>query len=140
MPTTLTPKTPLQRKFLESGRSLDEVARRLRESPRGRTKKERERDLATAKRAFQTALLRGGCTENYARRVAVLLGVADTRLHDLLLKPRASWPKWALDGGETMRDVKAGQGEMIHERVRTNAARPTRKYTDVGRIVILEVL
>ncbi|RYX86635.1 hypothetical protein EON83_00185 [bacterium] len=131
-------KTPLQRKFLESGHSLDWAARRLKDRATGNRRKD-ARELETAKRRFQTALRRGGCSEDYARRVAVLLGVADTRFHDLLLKPRACWPSWALDGGEP-RDAKTGQGNGIHEPKRTTAARPTRKYLDTGRLVILEVL
>jgi len=90
---------PLQRAFLESGRDVEWFARQLKPRNTGNRKQD-AREMDSAKRRFKAAL-RGDCvSERYAGRVASLLGVERTPLHDLLLKPRASWPSWALPTGE----------------------------------------
>jgi hypothetical protein len=87
--------TPLEQHVAKSASGFEGLARQL--SPRSTGNRKRdERERASAKKRLKAALRAGGVSWNYAARLARLMGVEETPLHDLLLKPRASWPTWAL--------------------------------------------
>ena len=89
--------TPLEQHVTQSANGFEGLARQLWPRPTGNRKRD-ARERASAKKRLRSALKTGGVSWNYAARLARLMGVEETPLHDLLLKPRASWPLWALAG------------------------------------------
>jgi len=95
LPTTLLtrgnrPLTALENALISSGRPLRWYARRLAE--RGAT----PRQLAHTEATLRRYLRNGDAPIYYARRLTLLLGQPlDSKIHDLLLKPRCTWPPWA---------------------------------------------
>ncbi|BCM91855.1 hypothetical protein IAD21_03732 [Abditibacteriota bacterium] len=92
--------TLLEQHLAQSTEGFEGLARQLSPRPTGNRKRD-ARECASAKRRLKSALRTGGVSWNYAARLARLMGVEETPLHDLLLKPRASWPTWALRAPET---------------------------------------
>lgn len=128
--------TPLERAVLESGRDLDWFARRLAE--RGPS----PRELQSARSTLRGVLRNGNASWNYAQRIAVLLGAVESPLHDLLLKPRACWPRWALDGALTPHQGAMGtpgKSETIAVSGAV-ASRSRRHASKQSRMEILEVV
>jgi hypothetical protein len=88
-------KTVLEAAFeeamLRSGKSERWYGRRLAEP--GATPRQVDNALAN----LRAHLRRGGASFNYGARVVSLIEISpQSKLHDLLLKPRACWPGWAI--------------------------------------------
>ena len=114
----------------------------------GATPRQVENALAT----LRAHLRRGNASFQYAARVTSLLEIdPHSKLHDLLLKPRTSWPAWAIVQAEQDREAshqdatgtpgkrgsvasRKGMGIAAHP-LSPSPKRPTRK-----RMVILELV
>lgn len=125
------PRTLLEEAFEQamrrSGRPPSWYGRKLAEP--GATPKQVQNALSTLRRHLR----QGNASFGYAARVVTLLEIdASSRLHDLLLKPRKSWPGWAtpaVDAGKTFQPKKAtgtpGKSRSVASRDRACvAARP----------------
>jgi hypothetical protein len=129
-----------------SGKPAHWYGRRLAEC--GATPRQVENALAT----LRAHLRRGNASFRYAARVASLLEIdPHSKLHDLLLKPRTSWPKWAVapaeQGIEASHQGATGtprNSESIASIDRAGvAARPVNspnRRTTQKRIVVLELV
>lgn len=84
------PLTTLEKALVSSGRPLRWYARKIAEY--GAT----PRQLAYTEATLRRYLRNGDAPIYYARRLTLLLGHSlDSSIHDLLLKPRCTWPAGA---------------------------------------------